>query len=389
MIPLNRDELNPEDAAWLRAFEEAYPPHEPPRPLDPETWRERFDNRYLGDRLDHAVATTTNEKGGFAWRMSWLVFGLHRLFTLTGDARYLRASLRCARRTLAQRDDRIGAELWTGRRVTAWSSAGYADRGRALFAVHTGLITHYLLEFARLSEQHDRIREEAGGDWAAVRDGALEALAEHDEQWRDGPEDEAGHYIGKDQEEVCEGKPLPGNRLAAMGLAHWSAALLTGEPAHRHRAIAIARYIRNRMAPTPDDCLYWAYWLPEQPVDGNVERAEIKGEDLSHAGLTLYLPLTLCEAGEGISEDDMRRIARGFVRGAARLGGGVMTSNMTGATHAPVSHVGSPAHFWLRLTRWEPLVGELVAACHTRYGVRTGPLAQANLVAYAEGAWSG
>jgi hypothetical protein len=321
--------------------------------------------------------------------MSWRVFGYHRMFALTGDAGYLLASLACARHTLSQRDDRTGAELWTGRRARAWSSEGFAERGRALFAVHTGIITHYLLEFARLAEGHERVREEAGTDWEAVRDDALEALAEHDEQWRDGPEDEAGHYVGKDQEDACEGAPLPGNRLAAMGLAHWSAAQLTGDAAHRHRAIALAAYIRNRMAPTPDGCLYWNYWLPAEPVSEKAARAELQGEDLSHAGLTLALPLTLCLAGETVPEDDMRRIARGFLRGAARLGGGVLTSRITGRYDAPASHVGAPAHFWLRLARWEPEIGEAVVASHTRYPLSRGPLAQANLIAYAEGAFTG
>ena len=59
------------------------------------------------------------------------------------------------------------------------------------------------------------------------------------------------------------------------------------------------------MTPAPDGAYYWGYWLPADPVKEPAPRESVKGEDSSHAALTVAFPIML--AREGLSFASLRQ----------------------------------------------------------------------------------
>ncbi len=368
------------EASYERAFLERFSKADAAVPLEEYASAARYDALYLGDDLDAALSTVNNDQGGLAWGLSYRMMSLNGMYRATGDAKYLEANVRCIRASLGATDDKRGKALWTGRIVPAWGCDKYAQRGRAVFAVHTGIITAPIFDCLLLVKENAALSASLGAERDAIRDGARAALAVHDRQWRDGPEAEAGHYIGLDQEDVCENKPLPGNRISAMGWALWLSAKIDGDATHRARALAIGRYIKNRLTPTPEgDACFWPYWLPEAPVTDAAPRTAVSGEDTSHAGLTMALPLALGLDGHVFDHADMKRFANTVTQGFARREDGVLYGKITGTPDIGPEYVALPCR-WIPLARYEPGVRPRILAFYLGYQKRPGPLDIADLL---------
>ncbi len=292
------------------------------------------------------------------------MLSLNAMYRATGNSVYLEANKRCVLAAARATDDRRNKTLWTGSIAPLWGCDIYSGRGRAAFAVHTGIITWPMLEFARLADGVDGMLGDE--QRREIVDTARKALAFHDRQWRDGPCAGEGHYVGKDQEPVCEGKPLPGNRLSAMGVALWQSWLLDGHALHRDRARALGRYLQSRLALGTDGAYYWPYWLPDAPVQRTIDRLEVRGEDLSHASLTVQLPLTLSAANEVFAREDLARFARTVTCGFARLGGGVLSGSINGDSASDPVSVGSAAA-WLALATTDSEVALRIGEHYLRY----------------------
>ena len=369
------------DQEYIRRFIECYPPVDDPPPLEDYASPHRYDALYMGDDLEKALSSVSNDGGGLAWGLSNRMRSLNDMYRSTDDSKYLEADLQCIREVLRVRDDRIGKKLWTGKVVPAWGSDKYADRGRAVFAVHTGIVAAAILEFLILVRSDEDL--DLGGETEDILRDVEEALKVHDPQWRDGPGDGEGHYIGMDQERVCDGKPLPGNRLSAMGWAIWLSWTATGDETHRNRAIALGRYMKGRLTPSPDGAYYWPYWLPVERVTREGSRESIRGEDTSHAGLTLQLPLTLGFEGEVFRREDLERFARTVTRGFGRLGGGILFSSITGQSDLNPLHYIGAASRWLALAEVDPGVGEPIIQYYQRYKPLPNPWELSQLILYA------
>ena len=361
------------DEEYVKKFLDQFPKVEPPASLDTYATAARYDELYMGAKLDAALANVTNDQGGIAWGLAYRMMSLNDVYRATGDAKYLEANLQCIRAILAATDDKAGKQLWTGTTAAAWGCDKYAQRGRAVFAVHTGIITAPMLEFVLLVRNKAEFKEAASRVVVdEIAGGVAKALAVHDRQWRDGPGQGEGHYIGLDQEDVCENKPLPGNRLSAMGWALWRSWEAGGDKTHRDRALAIGRYIKNRLTRSPDGAYYWPYWLPEKPVTAEGARESIEGEDSSHAGLTATLPFVLAASGQVFTNEDLKRFSMTVMNGIARLGGGILLSRVTGTTELTPSYVGAPTN-WLPLTKVNPDVREAIVAFYLNYKPLPGP----------------
>lgn len=344
----------PELEEYVGRFVERFPAVEVPPPFESYATPERYDELYMGAGLREAMKGVTNDRGGIAWGFASRIRSLNQLYDATGQHKYLDASRESIRRVQAVRDDRRGISLWNGRVVPAWGSGVYAQRGRAVFAVHTGVIVASILEYLLLRRQDTCAGQEEEG--VMLRD-ALEALEVHERQWRQGPRDSEGHYVGLDQEDGLDGRPLPGNRLSAMGLAHWLAWKLTREEKHRERALALGLYIKNRLAIARGDAYVWPYWLPELPDEVD---PKCRPEDTSHAGLTISLPLALAEDGEVFDTIDLRRLSRTVTLGFGRFGEGVLGSQIWGIPDIDPSYVGAPVK-WLPLSQADGEVFETIA----------------------------
>lgn len=338
-------DLSPEDADYVRRFHEHYPEVVPAPTLEEYATAAKFDERFLGAKLDDAIAGVKargNDQGNLAWGIAYWMIAYNQMYRNTRDAKYLEANSRCIEAVLSVRDDKQGVKLFTGETATAWSSDKYAKRGRAVFGVHTGMLVYPMLDFLLLVQDKPEVLAPSPDRFAVVRKEALEALAWHDKQWRNGPGEDEGHYIMMNQEEDCEGKIKPGNRLSALGRAIWAAWKLTGDEMYKDRALRMGRYIKHRLAVGPDGAYYWPYWLPEMPPANPVDPNAINGEDSSHAQLTISFPLMLAQDNEVFTKEDLARFGLTVRNGLGRLGNGVLLGSVTGSPKFNPSYVASP-----------------------------------------------
>lgn len=361
------------DAEYIARFQAHFKKVDPPPTLERQRLIADYDGRFMGDSLARALENVHNDTGGLAWGLADRMMSLNDMYRVTGDVKYLLANLECARAVAAATDDKRGKTLWHGVVAKAWGCDKYApQRGRAVFAVHTGLIVYPMLDLLLLAEKEPDVLARLAEDRAAILGAALDAIAFHDPQWRDGPGDGEGHYIGLNQEPVCDNRPLPGNRLSAIGRGLWLSWKVAGNTTHRDRARAIGRYMKNRMTRSPDGAYYWPYWLPEEPTTEPAPRAAFRAEDTSHAGLTIALPILLAQEGEIFGKDDLILFANTVLKGFGRLGDGILWSDIACSADLDPRYVGSPARY-LPLSAYVPAVRDVILAFYTNYRPHPSP----------------
>ena len=373
------------EAAYVKKFQEAFPQVSPVPALEAYASPERFDRLLLGANLEANLKDVQNDSGGIAWWLSYCMRALNDMHRATGDIKYLEANARLARAVAAATDEKRGKQLFNGRVVKAWGCEKYAERGRAVFCVHTGIIAAQILDLLVLAKDSP-VFEGAAADGGrdALLQTCLDALAVHDRQWRDGPEPGAGHYVGLDQEDSLENRPIPANRQSAMGWALWLAWKCTGDPGHRDRALALGKYLRNRFIPAPDGAFYWPYQLSDDPVTGTTPREAVTGEDTSHAGLTITFPLLLAGEGQVFTRDDLVRFARMVLNGLARRDDGVLLTSITGESRLDPAYLGYPVNY-LPLAAVEPEVGRRITAYYLNWRAHPQALDLAGLLRFSRG----
>ncbi len=371
------------DQDYIARFEKTYPKAEASSEWNDYVSPARYDEEYLGESLKKALDKVTNNGGGIAWGLAYRMISLNEMFRYAHDTKYLDANLDCIRAVMSVRDDKTGVKTWTGIAAPAWSSDKYAKRGRAVFGVHTGMITYPMLDFLLLAKQKPECLAKLGAEFEAILTCAQEALAFHDRQWHDGPAEGEGHYIMMDQEDGTDGKIMPGNRLSALGRSLWVSWKVSGNTVHRDRARAIGLYMKHRFTPAPDGAYYWSYWLPIEPVKEPGARESVSGEDTSHAALTLALPMVLAADKEVYDADDMKRFGATVVHGFGRLGGGILFGDITGNPKSNPQLVASPAK-WLSLANYVPEARPLIVDFYRKYIAKPGPLDMALLLEYGK-----
>ena len=95
-------------------------------------------------------------------------------------------------------------------------------------------------------------------------------------------------------------------------------------------------------------------------------REEVKGEDSSHAGLTLAFPLMLNEVGHVFGREDLERFAAMVEHGYARLGEGILFGDITGNPGSSPKLVGAATNY-LALAEVRPEIRERLLAYYLRY----------------------
>ena len=367
------------DADYVARFEKQFMKADPPHELREYASQARYDALYMGANLDATLSTVDNDQGGMAWGLSYRMMSLNDMFRATGETKYLEANLRCIRAVLGATDEKRGKALWTGRVVQAWGCEKYARRGRAVFAVHTGIICAPIFDCLLQVQTVPALRAQLGAEFEAIRDQARAALAVHDRQWVDGPEAGEGHYIGLDQEDVLENKPLPGNRLSAMAWALWLSHKLDGEAIHGAHARLIGEYIKRRLTRTPDGAYFWPYSLPVNPVTEPAARESVAGEDSSHAALTMAVVLALAEDGEVFGKAEMACFCQTVLQGFGRREDGLLFGCITGEPKCEPEYVALPSR-WLGLSNYDPRVLGRILAFYKNYGGTPAPLEIADLI---------
>jgi len=367
------------ETKYMENFLALYPKVNPAPALEEYATVERFDRMWLGERLEKELKDYTNDDGTLAWWLSYYIRALDDMYLATDNTKYLDAALRIVRLAVGCTDDKRNIPLFTGKVVPTWGSPKYAERGRAVLVVNTGLICAALFDFLLTAKKAPAFDEALGAERKTIADTALRAIAVHERQWREGPEPDAGHYLGMDQENMYERKILPLNRQSAMGWALWLAHKYTGDERCGQRARQIGRFICHRLVPAPDGALYWEYESPKDPVREEKRREDILGEDTSHAGLTMMLPMALAADNEVFTQHDMERIAKMVTHGLARLGGGVFLGDITGNPYSKPERIRFITN-WLPLTRYNPEVRREVVSFYLNYKPNPDPIELAQLI---------
>lgn len=359
------------DAEYVEAFREAFgEPADPPDDLSLDALMADMD-RFMEEvesYVERVLEGDLNDAGGIGWGVADKAITLNAMYAATQDPKYLEVNRRILLGVADSTDGEKGIKLWSGETSPTWSSTKYApDRGRAVFAVHTGMVAYPMYEFAGFVRAGDELQAKWGGDASKLITSANAAIAYHDRQWREGPAADEGHYVFMDQEVAHEGKPLPGNRLAAMGRALWASWKATGNEAHRDKARKIARYMKHRLTPAPQGAYTWEYWLPEERVTEPAPMGSLTGEDLSHGGLTMSFLLLMGEAGEVITRKDLERLGRTVLQGFGRRSDGILFGRVNGLpVKRPERYARNPAA-WLPLDAYVDGVAERILPYYARY----------------------
>lgn len=379
-----------EDIEYIAKFRDHYPKVVPAPALAEYATPARFDERFLGAKLDESldiVKSKANDQGNLAWGIAYWMAAYNQMYRNTKDPKYLDANLRCTEAVLSVRDDKKGTKLFTGEIATAWSSDKYAKRGRAVFGVHTGMLVYPMLDFLLLVKKEPKVLEPKSDRYATIQKEAIEALAWHDKQWRNGPADDEGHYIMMNQEDNLDGKVKPGNRLSALGRALWAAWKLTGDKAYKDRAIRMGWYMKRRFAIGPDGAYYWPYWLPENPPANPVDPKTINGEDSSHAQLTIAFPLMLAADGKVFTKKDVKMFGLTVRNGIGRLSTtpetmGILLGSVTGDTKFAPSYISSPDG-WIAPALTNAEAKETILSFYLNYQPKPAALDLAALIGLA------
>ncbi len=372
-----------QDAAYMNRFHDHFRKVEPVPTIEEYVSPKQYDDLYMGRKFDAALNLVNNDQGGIAWGWSYRMMSLNEMYRATENDKYLKANLKAIQTILSVRDDKLGKKLWTGKIAPAWGSEKYAERGRAIFAVHTGIIVYPMLDFLSIVKEKPALAKWLGKQSQPILKQVQESLAFHDPQWRDGPEEGEGHYIGLNQENTMEEKPLPGNRLSSMGRALWLLSTLTNDAQSRARAIAIGHYMQRRLSQDSDGAYYWPYWLPLQPVTDPIPKDKLGGEDVSHGSLTMALPILLESQGEVFNAQQMESLVKTVTQGFARLNNGMLFGDVCGNPKSNPIYVQLPAR-WLRLTPHSKEVYDRIADFYVQYQPKPGPLDLALLLRYSK-----
>jgi hypothetical protein len=370
------------DRAYREAFAKQYPAVEPVPTLAQYASPARYDELYLGADLDESLKTMHNKGGAMAWGWSYRMVSLNEMVRATRDPKYLAANLRIIRVALANRDDRTGLKLFDGRVAPAWSSDGYRKGEQALFLVHTGMVVHPMLDAVYLARTMSNVPEDVRKGLDEVVPELLKSLACHDDAWRDGPGEGEGHYIMLNEEQGSEGKPQPGNRLAAMGRALYAAYRVTKVEKYFARTRSLARYIQHRLQVTPSGAYTWGYWLPVEPVTSATPRPS-PPEDTSHGSLTMSFPLMLAEDNVVFTPADMKRFGQSVTEGVGRFGGeeGILLGDVGGTPTSNVKRLGIPT-IWLQLVPYAPEVRDRIVPFYLQHVPKPRPIDIAYLVRF-------
>jgi hypothetical protein len=295
-----------------------------------------------------------------------------------------------------RRIDRLAHRLFrqeTGVTVRCIPAAGPGEPGRCpregrytatpqrvVLAAQTGTITYPMVGLARLTAEQPAVVPTSVArrvpDYVSA---AEQALAFHENQWRDLPGDR-GCYVWLPEEPVgFAGAELPTNEFLAMGRTAVQLAVIGAGVSYADRAAALARTLRSEMH-VHRGGIRWTYWpsfgrmhngwrAAFEDTEGTAlmprYRPVRRWEDATHALLDLDF-VCLYATAPGLPPV----FTRPFLRDLGRT----MTHSATiGVRHlalrqlvVPTSPRGTARHqahvaAWLPLRRWWPPIAELVA----------------------------
>lgn len=368
---------------FIEKFRARYERVENPPTLEEYANVEKFDARYMGEALEQLVAQVPdNDQWKLAWGGSYRMMTYNEMARATREEKYLVASQRMILAALALRDDQTGTPVHTGEILPNWSASRKSPWGRCVYTVHTGMITYPMLDYAWLAREFPDYYQRNRSTIEKIVQMAEESVNVHDEQWRDGPGEEEGHYVWRHPHTDGIRHIRPYNWQSAMGRSHWLLHKLgAGEP-HGERAVRLAWFAKRRMAITSTGAYDWAYTMPAEPFVEGATMAEYS-EDINHAALSASFPILMGHDGVVFDHTDLVRFGKTVTEEFGRHGDGVFCSTLRCQAE---SSAGGTAVLtrWLRVTDFWPQVFPLVAEHYLNYVPDPGMFNMAMLIRYKQ-----
>ena len=262
---------------------------------------ERFD-RIILPVVEKAVLKPVTDQGGeIAWGESYQLAALVEMFDATRDVKYAPLIVKLSDWIAKSRDDRQGLrDEMRDRIVNGWSSTNYTKGARFAWAVHTGMIVAPMARFAAVVRGDPKLQSRFGTDADRLLKIAEEAVAVHDDEYREGPGADEGYvhcpYLKKQ---------LPLNMQNALARAWLAINDAKPSPKYRERVTRLAKFLKNRLRVMDEGAYVWAYW---PPLDG----AGDSFEDISHAAINVDFMALCSEHGIVFTRADLARLEKTF-----------------------------------------------------------------------------
>ena len=260
---------------------------------------ERFD-RLVIPAVEAAVRKSgTNLGGNIAWGQAYQLAALVEMFDATHDPKHAALIVKLGDWIADARDSRHNfRDEVRDRIMPGWGSSGYSKGQRYVWAVHTGVVAAPLARFAAIVRHDPALTNRWGAAASRLLKVAEEAVAAHDDEYREGPQPDEGHVY-------CPylKKQLPLNMQNALAEAWLAVDDATQTPKHRERITRLAQFLKNRLRPMDDGAYVWAYW---PALEGVTESFE----NISHAAINVDFMVRCFEHGLVFQQTDLTRLEK-------------------------------------------------------------------------------
>lgn len=260
---------------------------------------ERFD-QLVFPAVEAAIRQSgTNLGGNIAWGQAYQLAALVEMFEATRDPKSAQQIVTLSDWIAAARDDRHNFRDEVRDRVLpAWSSTGYSKGKRYVWAVHTGVIVAPMARFAAIVRRDPALTKRWGKDADRLLKVAEEAVAAHDDEFREGPRPDEGYVY-------CPylKKHLPLNMQNALAEAWLAIDDANKTPKYRERITRLAQFLKNRLRPMADGSYVWAYWPPLAGTSDSFE-------DISHAAINVDFMVRCFEHNLVFQPEDLARLEK-------------------------------------------------------------------------------
>jgi hypothetical protein len=273
-------------------------------PVDgPAALRDRFD-RVVTAAVEQATRKPgTNADGHIAWGNGKQLAALVEMLEVTQDEKYAHLAVKPSDWIADARDHLhdIPDEV-RGRVLPEWSATRYSKGKRYVWAVHTGIIASSMARFAAVVRSSPTLKERWAPDAGRLLKIAEDAVAAHEEEFRQGPAANEGYLHCPYME-----KHLPLNMQNAMAEAWMAIDDATQTPRHRERVERLAWFLKTRTRALDDGSLVWAYWP-------SLEGKEKSFEDISHAAMNVNFIVRCYERGIVFTRDDIDALGKTLLK---------------------------------------------------------------------------
>lgn len=273
-------------------------------------------NQKLFELLNQTDLTKLNNGNGeLAWNWSYVMMALNEMYLATGDRNYLDINKNLIKSIILSRDDYRQIKLDNGNSVPGWSSVKYTKQ-RSVFSVHTAMILNPMLEYVLHSQKK----------WKWLLEHVEECLDYTANEWNKA----LGCYVGKGEELSCEDKPLPLNRLSAIGYTNLLMWKITKKKKYYKTCKILAHYIKDRLYIGNSGEYCWNYYLPKNIPKSKTINSKTATDDLSHGALSILFPVKLAQEHIVFNKSDLNMFVKSFLNGCGSRNDGILFTGTNG-----------------------------------------------------------